>query len=141
MRSKPLPIITVVLICMMGCNNAPEPHVPTTEPAQYYKDFLKDRELLRKTCYLDKPGLNASSGDACAAANRIFKNAHFVGMTKKEVLTVLGDPKTISDYGIAAGKGDDAPLIYVFDHGWGGCQYTLHFKDSRVVEVEEIGLE
>ena len=54
---------------------------------------------------------------------------------------MLGDPKTVSSYGIAAQPGENTPLVYRFDSGFGGGQYTLHFTNGVVAKVEEQGLD
>ena len=76
-----------------------------------------------------------SSPRAVLAANRVFSKLNFVGMTKAEVLNLLGDPATISDYGVEADSRADAPLIYKFDTGEKDDQYTVHFADGKVQKV------
>ena len=105
-----------------------------------YPEFRSDLHALRDTTKLPNPELRASSAKACQAARRVFTKTQFEGMTKADVLTLLGDPKTISDYGIAAGTEVDAPLTYRFDSGLGGWQYTLVFSNGVVLELREEGL-
>ena len=61
-------------------------------------------------------------------------------MSRSKVRDLLGDPKTISDGGITAGTEVDSPLIYRFDSGLGGWQYTLVFRNGVVLELKEEGL-
>lgn len=104
--------------------------------------FQNDLRTMRQTVHFDgKTPVDASSGDAIAAAVRVFERFPEVGMTRTHVLAVLGDPKTISGYGIAAGDEPDAPLVYRFDAGFGGVQYTIHFQDDRVLRIETQHLE
>ena len=95
--------------------------------APSYDGYTGDRVALRHTYQLPKPPLKASSGKAIEAARRPFKNVSFVGLTREEALTILGDPKTISDYGVAASPAPDRALVYRFDSGYGGYQYTPSF--------------
>jgi len=105
-----------------------------------YEGYERDRVLIRSTYRLLESKINASSGEAGQAAQRIFKNIRFVGLTRQQVLGILGDPKTISDYGIAADGAADSPLTYRFDSGFGGWEYTLRFAKGVVTQVDERGL-
>ena len=71
----------------------------------------------------------------------MFSKVDFRGMAKAEVLRLLGDPKTISAYGVPMAAGDDAPIVYRYDTGFGGCQYTLRFKRGRVTKLQTQGLD
>ena len=107
---------------------------PAAAP-RFYEGFEEDRQALRKTAYLSGADISASSGEAIQAAQRIFENVNFIGMTKDEVLEILGDPGTISDYGEPARPELDDPLIYHFDSGYHGLKYTLEFEGGRAVSV------
>lgn len=102
-----------------------------------YDGYEKDRMMLRHTvCVTSQTDtINASSGEACQAAYRLFLTVNFVGLTRERVLGMLGDPRTISDYGIAADTKPDSPLIYRFDSGLGGWEYTLEFRAGLVVTM------
>ena len=78
----------------------------------------------------------ASSVDAC-----IFSRISFVGMSKEEVLHFLGDPETISDYGQKRGKGPNDSLVYRFDTGTDGAQWTLQFQNGVVSNVAHLGID
>ncbi len=58
--------------------------------------------------------------------------------TKSEVLQILGDPATISDYAAPA-KADDKTLIYRFDSGYGGLQFSISFRNdiAHTVQIDE----
>lgn len=100
----------------------------------------KDLALLRNTYALPKPQLKDSWFQVCEAAGRVFANFDFTGMTRQEVIGVLGDPRTVSgDYG--GGPNPDDPMQYTFDTGYGGMEYVLHFSKGRVVRLEPLGLE
>ena len=94
--------------------------------------MAKDLRLLRKTIADPQSGDRLSSPEAFQAAARIFSRVNFVGMTKEDVLWMLGDPATLNDYGIKPGAGEDDPLIYRFDRGGRGRCYILKFRDGRV---------
>lgn len=50
---------------------------------------------------------------------------------------MLGDPETISDFGLKAGPGDDDPLTYRMDGGSKPFDWIIRFQDGRVTAVEE----
>lgn len=111
------------------------------EAAPPYEGFKADQALLRKQAVFeskdDAKDTKASSPEACQAAQRIFARVPFLFRTKSEVLELLGDPATVSDYGEAAEKGLSSPLVYVFDTGFGGLQYTIGFDgEGRVSRVQ-----
>lgn len=109
------------------------------EPERY-PGYDQDRLLLRKTELIREQNTKASSGEAVTAAIRLFEKIDFMGLTRGHVLAILGDPRTISDYGISAGKDADSPLTYMFDTGWGGWQFSIEFTDGRVRKVIKTGL-
>jgi hypothetical protein len=111
------------------------------EAAEPYEGFKTDQALLRKhLIHKAKDGgkdTRASSPEACLAAKRIFSRVSFLFRTRNEVLRLLGDPATISDYSEPAGKEPASPLVYVFDSGLGGLQYTIAFdKQGTVIRVQ-----
>ena len=110
--------------------------------AELYPGFAADQAMLRKQVNLhtNGPPHFASSGEAKAAARRIFQRVPFLHKSRAEVLEILGDPKTISDFGEAASKEKDAPLRYIFADGEAGFSYGLKFRDGFVVAVEWFGL-
>lgn len=106
----------------------------TAEP-ELYEGYAQDRALLRSTYRVGNPPINASSGKAIDAAQRLFGKITFVGLTRERVLAILGDPKTISDYGIASAATPDSPLTYRFDSGFIGCQYIIEFRGGIATTV------
>jgi len=147
-------LTTIFLGSMSCCLSADEqPATPKTEtkmilpesdtkPIAKETGLARDLRLLRKTVTLPtKPAIQASSGDAIRAATRIFARLSFTGMSKEHVLWILGDPETISDYGVKVKPGVDTPLIYRIDCGRGGYEYRLKFKDGRVAQVQELGID
>jgi hypothetical protein len=135
----------------VGCaeEKTGEDRVPVKkEAAEPYEGFRTDQALLRK--YVIHKGKNggkdtrASSAEACEAAQRIFSRIAFLYRTRDEVLALLGDPASISDYNNPAGQDRTSSLAYVFDGGEGGYVYTIRFGellgDVRVTAVEVGGL-
>ena len=85
--------------------------------------------------------LNASTS-FCASAWVFSYCAAFLFRPRAEVLTLLGDPATVSGYNRPAGKKVSDPLVYVFDTGFGGARYTLTFgPDGRVSGVRVEGID
>jgi hypothetical protein len=115
--------------------------VARKEAAELYEGFKSDQALLRKQL-IHKPSdgskdLKVSSSEAIQAAQRIFSRVSFLFRSREEVLDLLGDPATISDYGKPQGKDPSSPLVYVFDMGFGGLQFTISFSriNSKVSQV------
>ena len=108
-----------------------------------YEGYAKDLQLLRDHYEINVEGkpIKASTGEAVAAARRLFTKVPFLFCSRDEILRILGDPATISDYGVKAKEGENASLVYRFDTGWGGAQYKLSFWKNSVVGVEYAGLE
>lgn len=136
------PIVLMTLLAVAAAGSQPPIAAAENEPMPEAPSTLRhDLESLRKTTLLpQKPPVRASSAEACVAAARIFDRLQFVGMEKETVLWILGDPATVSDYGIKAGSEIDAPLVYRFDGGFGGNDYRLEFNKGRVSEVKRIGV-
>lgn len=132
-NTRPMKITLVIFLLAAVLATGAEPVA--------YEGYEKDRVLLRDNSRLTKPVLNASSDKACQAARRLFSKVSLVGMARQQVLAILGDPKTISDYGIPAGSAPDSPLTYRFDTGFGGWEYVIEFRDGIVTSVKENGIE
>ena len=135
-------LLVAILLIIPACQKPTEQgteqtSIDSTEP---YKGFQQDRADLRDTILWKEQNVRGSSDKAQAAAKRIFSQITFIGMSRDEVLRLLGDPETISDYGEEKGEGADDPLVYRFDSGDGGYQWTISFEAGTVVEVEEAGL-
>ena len=136
-------ITTIVLGCLLNVTMSFSADNKKPSAAENNTGLARDIRLLRKTFALPKtkPPVQASSADARKAAARIFGRLKFIGMSKEDVLWVLGDPATISDYGFKAGAEVDAPLVYRFADGRGGNDYRLEFKDGRVTHLRTIGVD
>ena len=54
---------------------------------------------------------------------------------------MLGDPVTVSDYGEKMVQGTDTPLVYRFDNGHDGDQWTIVFQNGVATEVVHMGID
>ena len=118
--------------------SAAKRNIAPAEADELYEGYANDVKLLRDHYEIESQGktIKASSGKAVGAAHRLFAKASFLSKTRDEVLNLLGDPSSISDYGVKMEKGKDAPIIYRFDTGFGGAEYKLTFRHDKVVGVE-----
>lgn len=146
-ETHPFIKLKIIRVQLTGATDQPgKDKIRKKAAAEPYDGFKTDQALLRK--HLIHKGKNggkdtkASSAEACEAAERIFSRIPFLYRTRDEVLALLGDPATISDYNRPAGKDPTCPLVYVFDSGFGGYRYTIRFGGLldggrvRAVEVE-----
>ena len=127
-------------------DDKPAPYAnPAKGASDLYKEFKADQALLRKhLVHKARDGgkdTKASSGEACQAAQRIFSRVSFLFRTRAEVLELLGDPATISDYNKPAEKDPTSPLVYVFDTGFGGLKYTIRFGQLDRVRVTQVQVD
>jgi len=111
-----------------------------------YDGYSEDKTLLRSTTNIptgsnSEKTIKASSDKAMQAAHRIFSNVSMLFKTRAEVLAILGDPTSISDYGVKAKQEKDADLVYRFDSGFGGWQFTIKFRNDRVLAVQADSLD
>ena len=106
-----------------------------------YDGFEKDRvtlhETVRRKVPTSKKGtIDASTFEACEAAGRVFGRVSFLFKKRDDVLKLLGDPTTNSEYNKKAMTGPNAPLVYVFDTGETGNRFTLKFRSGYCLGVE-----
>ncbi len=138
-----------VLVCgtfalaTVHCTSADE--TPKKGAFTLYDGFEDDQAALRTTVRLKVTSaltdtVNASSPKACEAARRVFGRVSFLFKKRDDILKLLGDPETISDYNERAKADPNAPLVYVFDIGFGGWRYTLKFSNGECFGVEVDGL-
>ena len=98
--------------------------------------LARDILLLRKTVVLSgKSPTRVSSVEAIEAAMRIFERLNFIGMSRKDVLWVLGDPKTLNDNALPLKIEKDSDLIYRFDSGAKTYDGIFKFKDGNVTSA------
>lgn len=125
----------------LGCSNGVPSELTKSatapKPGQE-PETVADLTSLRDTVLLSQdPPVRASSAAALRAAAKVFRRIDLAGMDRNTVLWILGDPATISDYGVSQDEGENAPMVYVFDSGFGSVSYTLRFEGGKVVEVIE----
>jgi hypothetical protein len=115
------------------------------EMAEPYEGFKSDQALLRKhIIHKGRDGgkdTTASSAKAIDAAQRIFSRVSFLFRSREEVLNLLGDPATVSDYGQPAGTDPSSPLVYVFDTGLWGLKFTISFNKHGPPRVEQVHVD
>ena len=128
-------IIATLALLLFSCSAV----LAADEP---YDGYGKDLKLLRDHYEIKSDGkmIKASSGEAVSAARRLFSKVSFLFRSRETVLEILGDPATISAYGVKAEEKKDSPLIYRFDTGFGGSEYKLTFRQDEVVKIEVGGL-
>ncbi len=139
---KAITVYSVVATALILSSCRPE--APQQNRAESpYPQLAQDAAALRDTMPLPSPQNRtlASSTDACMAARRIFTKYEFVGKSRAHVLDLLGDPQSISSYGVSAQPQPDAPLVYRFDSGFGGWEYTLNFTNGVVARFETQSLD
>jgi hypothetical protein len=158
-------LLFVVLVASVACNAPPPDQIPgsanqseprgvvtgsgepskragvTSDPPGAYSGYQEDLLAMRKTTTVGNPPLRASSDEAIAAARRIFAKIVFKGMPREKVLALLGDPATVSDYGVRAKPGRDEPLTYHFSDGFSGYEYTVRFQGGIAVAVQTRGID
>ncbi len=128
----------IVMIFIVACTAAAGEKKTNSESFTLYNGFKADQALLRKKPR-DKT-LKGSSPEACQAALRIFQRVSFLFKTRDDVLKLLGGPTTLP-YGEMAGSDPKSPLVYVFDTGLGGLQYTISFDQFDKVRVSQVHVD
>ena len=106
---------------------------------ELYDGYANDLKLLRDQYEIQlKSGktMKASSAKAVGAARRVFAKVSFLFKGREEVIQILGDPASISDYGIKMEKRMDSPMIYRFDTGYVRGTYKLTFRRNIVAGVQ-----
>lgn len=83
-----------------------------------------------------RPREHASSECAIDAADRVFSTVQLRGMTKSQVIALLGDPQRSSriTYNFPFYPAPPAALVYRFDTGNHGWQFNVLFDQHGVVQ-------
>ena len=97
--------------------------------------LTRDLRFIRKTFVRAKETVQFSSPDAIAAAKNIFGRLNLEGMSKEDVIWMLGDPETICDNALPMKPGKDSDLIYRFDNPAKGFDGIIKFKNGKVSSV------
>ena len=113
---------------------------PRMKPPKLTESMRADLRLMRER--VDIPGGTGpfyASERAIAAARRAFAALQLIGMTRQEVVAVLGEP---SESMAPSGSPARGRLSYRFDDGYGGWEYLLMLDEcNRVTKVGENGLD
>jgi hypothetical protein len=102
------------------------------------RDLARDRELMWQT------ENGRSTEEAIRAADRVFGTVQLLGLSRAEVIAMLGDPRTTgtrqhSTPWYPAGWRD---LVYRFDNGAYGQQFNVRFDwRGKVRRVQSLGIE
>lgn len=87
----------------------------------------------------------ASTTEAVRAANRVFATVELGGLSRSEVMALLGAPRTSSDsrYSVGCYPSCRRDLVYCFNNGYGGgSQYNVKFDwRGKVRRVQFRGIE
>ena len=81
----------------------------------------------------------ASTQSAVQLANRVFSRIQLVGLSRAQVIALLGDPQHSSNsgYNFPFYSAPTGALVYRFDTGAGGWQFNVVFdRDGLVQEVQ-----
>ncbi len=117
----------LILIALAGCSDS------ESDPLNAYPEVKRDLELIKNRWQKNQLGQHVCTSEANLAGHRVFSGVSFQGMTRNEVIQLLGKP--------AKSDGPDSPMEYLFDTGYGGWLYSLHLKHERVERIEKQGLE
>jgi hypothetical protein len=100
------------------------------EPPKLTEAMRADLRLMRERV---PHGTGAyPSGNAIDAAQRVFAALPLVGMTRQDVIGMLGDPTA---------SPTPAQMSYRFDGGYGGWEYLLTLDtQNRVTKVTRNGI-
>ena len=123
-----------------------EPHPGHYDETRQSTSLDRDIRLMWKTQPLGRdvhgkttPPSQASTDAAINAASRVFNTVKLVGLTREEVIAVLGEPKTSNDsqYNFPFFPESEGTMVYRFDSGNYGWQFTLLFDAQGKVEKVE----
>jgi hypothetical protein len=120
---------TLFIVFLVACN--------LSSAEDLYDGFSAHKKLLRdtKTEQAGSVTIISSTDKAIEASKKIFEQVSFLFMTKDEVYEILGDPKSISDYGIPFDANSSSTIIYKFFTGFDGLEYHLELANDSVRSV------
>jgi hypothetical protein len=107
-------------------------------------DYKADARMLRRTEEVAVMGetRHVSTDAAIDAAERLFTEIDFVGMSWREAVDVLGGSFEVKDTGVSNHDvAFNTPLVYRLKTVEGGVQYALLFKHGLVSDVEVLELD
>jgi hypothetical protein len=133
--------MSIVLLLLCGVAMARQPE---TNPQEISKSIRADIRRMWETVPMGgERTRKASSFRATEAAYRVFTSIQFVGMTRQEVIHLVGDPQKSSDsiYNFPFYPTPKDMLVYRFDTGTGGWQFNFSFdRHGRVSKVTSLAI-
>lgn len=133
-------LLVAICVLLVAVRSWPSPCEPDrfTRPTAPSADLAADLKLMWQARD------NAATDEAISAAERVFATVELIGLTRREVVAKLGDPRTAggSRYNFPFYPIRDTDLAYRFDNGRWGCQYNVQFGwNGRVRYVRYMGIE
>lgn len=126
--------IAFLLLCVVAIAREPR-----TNPQGISNSIRADIRRMWETVPMEgEPAKKASSDRATQAAYRVFSSIQFVGMTRQQVIQLVGDPQRSNDsiYNFPYYPTAKDKLVYRFDTGFGGWQFNFSFdRHNRVSKV------
>jgi hypothetical protein len=107
------------------------------EGSQFYEGFTKDKELLFDTHFIEDQQLIVSSKKAFKAANRIFTQIDFVGLSKEDVIDLLGAPEKMNSFAEAADEVAENTLVYVLHDGAKEERWVFELEHDLVTGLQD----
>lgn len=138
--------LVITAIVVLWWNH--EPHPGQYDPSLPSTSLERDIRIMWKTQLLkgdiesagvSTPTPHASTDAAINAASRVFNTVKLAGLTREEVIAMLGDPRKSNDsiYNFPFYPVPKGSMIYRFDSGAYGWQFDLLFDvDGKVRQVE-----
>jgi hypothetical protein len=138
-RSVTRPLVGLIFFCSaLGAES--ETKVP-----KFSNSIRADIKLMWQTVPMSgERGKRASSERAIEAAHRVFTTVPLVGLSRQEIIQLLGDPRKSSDsiYNFPFYPAARSQLVYRFDTGSGGWQFNFTFdRRDCVSKVNPLGIE
>ena len=139
MRLKSLAFLGIVALpgCTTESADGPQWHGQS-------KNVPADVRAMWKTQPLEsRPKEFASTERAIDAADRVFATVHLIGLTRPQVIALVGDPRTSSNstYNFPWFPPPKGALVYRFDTGAGGFQFNVLFDGHGLVrKIERLPL-
>lgn len=110
------------------------------EPPKFTDAIRADIQLMRERVSVPGgTGAVYASERAIAAAQRVFATLPLTGLTRQDVIAVLGEPHESI---VPSGSPSRGQLTYRFDGGYGGWEYLLTLDEhGRITKVTRNGID
>lgn len=127
-----------------------EPRPAAYDVTQKSTDLARDLKLMWET---ERQPVSSDSGvtpetrvatdRAINAASRVFNTIKLAGRTRAEVVALVGEQNSVADVDTPLAESKpDRVMVYRFDRGAYGWQFTLEFgPDGKVTEVQRKWLQ